>query len=38
VSDVAGNTTTSNAVLYTLSTTGPAVTVRVSVNPGQRFR
>ncbi|MCK1288986.1 hypothetical protein IVB41_34350, partial [Bradyrhizobium sp. 44] len=34
VSDVAGNTTTSNAVVYTLSTTGPAVTEHLTSDTG----
>ncbi|WBL77252.1 Ig-like domain-containing protein [Bradyrhizobium xenonodulans] len=34
VSDLAGNTTTSNAVVYTLSTTGPAVTEHLTSDTG----
>ncbi|MDN3279541.1 Ig-like domain-containing protein, partial [Frankia sp. RB7] len=34
VSDLAGNSTTSNAVVYTLSTTGPAVTEHLSSDTG----
>ncbi|MGY4330970.1 hypothetical protein ACVWWG_005387 [Bradyrhizobium sp. LB7.2] len=34
VTDLAGNTTTSNAVVYTLSTTGPAVTEHLTSDTG----
>jgi hypothetical protein len=34
VTDVAGNTTTSSAVVYTLSTTGPTVTESLSIDTG----